>query len=108
MKKWQIRYWSGNQGKNPIEKWLDKLTNEEFKSVAKELKMLEEAGTELKLPHSRALGKGLFELRERRYNFRIYYGFYAKKIIIILATGSKAKQESDIKLARERLSKIEK
>lgn len=56
MKKWQIEYWNEDKSKNSIEKWFNKLTHEQFKSVAKELKMLEEAGNQLRLPHSKSLG----------------------------------------------------
>lgn len=106
VKKWHIEYWDEGKNKNPIEKWFDKLTKDQLKSVAKELKMLEEVGNELRLPHSKALGEGLFELRERRHGYRIYYGFKGKCLIIVLAAGDKASQERDIKIARERLTKI--
>ncbi len=68
--------------------------------------MLREVGNELRLPHSRPLGDGLFELRDRRYGYRIYYGFSGKHLIILLAAGNKTSQERDMKIARERLSKI--
>lgn len=103
MKKWQIRYWVADTGKSPLEKWFDKLTTEQIKSIAKEIKILELVGNELKLPHSRALGDGLFELRERRFGYRIYYGFKGNNIIILVAAGDKKSQEKDIKIARERL-----
>lgn len=106
MKRWQIEYWDTKRGRNPIEKWLDKLTNEQLKSVAKELSILEESGNELKLPHSKALGKGLFELRERRYGYRIYYGFVGEDMIILLAAGDKKSQDKDILVARKRLSEF--
>ncbi len=106
MKRWQIEYWDVGRAKNPIEKWLDKLTREQLKSVAKEITMLEDAGNELKLPHSKALGKGLFELRERRYGYRVYYGFWGEYIIILLAAGDKKSQEKDITIARKRLSEL--
>ncbi len=67
--------------------------------------MLEEIGNELRLPHSKALGDGLFELPERRHGYRIYYGFNGKSLIILLAAGDKTSQERDIKIARERLTK---
>ncbi len=105
MKKWQIRYWAEETGKKSFETWLDSLTKEQLKSVAKELKMLESAGNELKMPHSKVLGDGLFELRERRYGYRIYYGFRRKQVIILFAAGKKKSQERDIKIARKRLEK---
>lgn len=105
MSKWKVEYWDSETGKNPVEKWLDGLTREQFQSIFKEIVMLKIAGNELKLPHSRALGKGLFELRERKYGYRIYYGFLEKFIIILLAAGNKKSQEKDILVARKRLSK---
>jgi putative addiction module killer protein len=106
MSQWHIEYWVAGTGKSPIEKWLDKLDKDQFKSVAKEISMLEEVGNELKLPHSRALGKGLFELRERRYGLRIYYCFKGEYIIILLAAGDKKSQEKDIKVTRKRIEEI--
>jgi len=106
MIKWQIRYWNNDTEKKSVEKWLDELTKEQFKSVVKELKMLEFAGNALRLPHSKALGNGLFELRERRYGYRMYYAFSGKQVIILLAAGNKKTQERDIKVARKRLIQI--
>lgn len=106
MKKWSIEYWSGSTGKKSIEHWLEQRTKEELKSLTKELAMLELTGNQLRMPHSKALGEGLFELRERRYGFRIYYGFHGNNVIILLAAGDKKSQTNDIRLARERLLKV--
>jgi putative addiction module killer protein len=106
MKKWIIEYWHDSSGKSSIERWFDKLTNEQLKSVAKELKLLEVSGNELKLPHSRSLGKSLFELRERRFGYRIYYVFLNNQIILLLVAGDKSTQKNDIKIARDRLSNL--
>ena len=103
MGKWIIRYWANESGKSPIEKWLDKLTKEQLNAVAEELSKLEELGNELKLPHSRALGKGLFELRERQFGYRVYYCFKGNYLIILLTAGDKKSQEKDIKIAYKRL-----
>lgn len=103
MKEWQIRLWINETGKSPVEKWLKSLDRDQRNSVAKELTMLELAGNDLRMPHSRALGDGLFELRERRYGFRIYYCFRDNYIIIVLAAGNKKSQQKDIHVSRERL-----
>lgn len=107
MKQWKIDYWSPGKSKSPIEKWFDKLNKEQLKSLAKEIMMLEQVGNELKLPHSKTLGKGLFELRERRFGLRIYYGFKGAFVVIVLAAGDKKSQEKDIGVARKRLSELE-
>jgi putative addiction module killer protein len=106
MKKWVLEYWAEDSGKRSVERWLLKLTREQFKAMAKELKLLEACGNDLKLPHSRSLGKGLFELRERSYGYRIYYGFYGDKIIILLHAGDKSSQKTDISIARSRFAKM--
>jgi putative addiction module killer protein len=103
---WKIKYWTDKSGKRPVEVWLDSLNTEELKAVAKELRLLKEIGNQLLLPHSKALKKGLFELRERRYSFRIYYAFYQKQVIVLLTAGNKKTQDSDIKLARIRLQQL--
>ena len=103
MSQWKIEFWGSSESKSPVEKWLDKLYKNQLKDVLKELELLKELGNELKLPHSRALGDGLFELRERKYGYRIYYGFNGRHIIVLLAAGNKTSQEKDIALARRRL-----
>lgn len=104
--KWVIEYWCNDKGESTIEKWLDSLTDEQLKSVAKEMKLLELCGNLLKLPHSRSLKKGLFELRERKYGFRVYYAFLPKKIILMLSAGNKKTQDKDIEIARKRLAEL--
>jgi len=92
MPHWHIEFWS-NTGKRvkkgPIEKWLDTLTREQLVSVSKELALLMKLGNELRLPHSRALGSSLFELRERKFGYRLYYTFCDNRLIVVVASGDK-------------------
>ncbi|ACJ19760.1 type II toxin-antitoxin system RelE/ParE family toxin [Coxiella burnetii] len=60
-------------------------------------------GNRLRLPHSSSLKKGLFELRERKFGYRIYYAFLPNKTVILLHAGDKKSQKRDIKTARQRL-----
>lgn len=103
MERWVIRYYANEIGKSSIEKWIQKLTEEQAISVTKELSMLQALGNELQLPHSRSLGKGLFELRERRFGYRLYYCFKGTKLIILLVAGDKKSQDKDIKTAYKRM-----
>ena len=53
---------------------------------------------------SKALGKGLFELRiDHGPGWRVYYGFQAGRIILLIAGSDKSTQNSSIKAAYERL-----
>ena len=104
MAHWELKYWhSGSSNKSEVERWFNKLTKTQAESVAKELALLAKCGNELRLPHSRSLGKGLFELRERTYGYRLYYTFYEEKIIVLLTAGDKSTQKKDIAKARARL-----
>lgn len=103
---WAIKYWCTDTGESSVEKWLDSLTNEQLKSVAGEMKLLELCGNNLRLPHSSSLRKGLFELRERKFGYRIYYAFLPNKVIIMLHAGNKKSQNKDIKTARQRLDEF--
>lgn len=98
---WSIRYWDAD------ETWLEKRTLKQIKAIAKEIKLLERCGNTLRLPHSKPLGLGLFELRERTYGYRIYYTFLPGHNIILLQFGDKSTQKYDIKIARDRLVKIQ-
>jgi len=100
---WQMEYWCDSKGESSIEKWFESLTDEQLKSLAKEIKLLELCGNQLRLPHSRSLKKGLFELRERKYGYRVYYAFLPNKIILLLNFGDKKTQSKDIAIARQRL-----
>lgn len=103
---WTIKYWLTDTGKNEIERWYSKLDNLQAASVAQELALLRKCGNSLKLPHSRALGKKLFELRERTYGYRIYYTFYEHHVIVLLVAGDKSSQPKDIVKARIRIEEL--
>lgn len=97
---WDVRYC------DEVETWLDSLDTRQLKSVAKELKMLEIAGHELRLPHSKSLGSGLFELRERQYGLRVYYTFDKGRVVILLCAGDKKTQQRDIERAKSILNTL--
>lgn len=103
MSNWVITYWTSDSGKSDIERWYSKLDKEQARSITKEIRLLARCGNELRLPHSRSLGKKLFELRERSFGLRIYYAFKGEQIIILLTAGDKTTQKNDIAKARKRL-----
>lgn len=96
---WNVCYLSS------VESWLSSLSKPQLKSVAKELRLLELMGNGLRLPHSKSLGQGLCELRERKFGYRIYYCFNKDQVVLLLHAGDKSSQKKDIKTARELLAK---
>ena len=81
---WNITYHAS------VEAWLEGLDQQRLKAVAQELR----------LPHSRSLGQGLFELREKHYGLRLYYVFRKNKSVCLLHAGNKDSQIKDILKAK--------
>ncbi len=96
---WKIVYF------DTLDEWMGNLNKMQLKSLAKELKLLELCENQIKLPHSKALGSGLFELRERKFGLRVYYTYSDKHIICLLHGGDKQSQDKDVIKARKLLKK---
>lgn len=79
---------------------------------ARLIELLMEHGPNLRLPHSRAFGDGLFELRPRGRSGigRSIYCFLAGKRIVVLHAFIKKTQQTpdrELKLARKRLKEVQ-
>ncbi len=72
-------------GKQPVREFLDSLDIKMRVSALDELKLLEEFGNQLKSPHSKPIGDGLFELRIKFSSniSRIFYFFQSGKKIVV-------------------------
>jgi len=76
------------------------------------VELLIEYGPSLRLPHSRSLGEGLFELRPRSRTGigRAFYCFMVgKRVTVLHAFIKKTQQTSDreLRLARKRLKELQ-
>jgi phage-related protein len=79
---------------------------------ARLVELLTDYGPSLRLPHSRALGDGLFELRPRgRVGIgRAFYCFLVGKRVVVLHAFIKKTQQTpdrDLKLARKRRKELQ-
>ncbi len=109
MSTFEVKFWTDSRGRCPVEKWLASLDKIHQKRMFALLRMLGEIGRDLHLPHCRALGGGLYELRDtgRGPGYRIYYCFEGENLIILLASGKKTSQERDISTALSRMEDLE-
>lgn len=76
------------------------------------VELLAEHGPSLRLPHSRAFGDGLFELRPRGRSGigRAFYCFLVgRRVVVVHAFIKKTQQTPDreLKLARKRMKELE-
>lgn len=80
---------------NHLEKFIESLDSGTVARVIRIIELLEKFGNQLELPHSRSLGKGLFELRIRgKQEVRIFYIFYQNEIVLLHGFLKKTQQIS--------------
>lgn len=87
-----------------VQRWLDGLSPAEFATVAFHVDRLVERGAALRMPHSRALGEGLFELRFDlgRLAQRITFFFPSGRRIVLLTVFRKQHSNERAEVARAR------
>jgi phage-related protein len=103
---WTIDYYSEG-----VRLEIDALPADIRASYTRLTELLEEFGLDLRMPHSRAMGGGLFELRPRGREgiARVFYCMKVGKRIIILHSFIKKTQETpkrEIDIARRRQKEV--
>lgn len=87
-----------------VERWMSDLSAHDFASVLPHIERLAERGNQLRMPSSRALGDGLFELRldVLRVAWRITYFFAAGRRMVLLTVFHKQRQNERAEVQRAR------
>ena len=85
MSNYILKFYREKNGFCPIEDFLDRLNEKMRVKVVRELQLLEEFGSELRMPHSRLISNGIFELRVKYSSdiVRVFFFFDHNKIIIL-------------------------
>jgi len=94
--------------KAEIESWPDGI----LADYARTVELLMEFGPNLRMPHSRAMGGGLFELRPRGREGigRVFYCFViGQRVVILHAFVKKTPDtpEQELKIARKRMKEVQ-
>lgn len=105
--RWQVDDWRGPAGARPVKEFIEDLSKPARAKVYAALRLLEEHGNQLQLPHSRSLGSGLHELRipHPEGPFRVIYCYLPNRRIVLLHVFVKRTEEirrSDVDLAKAR------
>ena len=101
-----IEFYELENGKIPVEEFINSLTAKMKVKAMDSISILQEYGTQLRKPYSKALGNGIFELRIKFSSdiTRIFYFFnVGEKIILTNGYIKKTKKASsrEIKRAKE-------
>ncbi|MBR4780769.1 MAG: type II toxin-antitoxin system RelE/ParE family toxin [Lachnospiraceae bacterium] len=105
--KFEVEFYKTENGKEPIAEFLDSLDNKMAAKLVGLMEILEEKGTELRMPYSEHLEEGIFELRCKQGSniTRVLYFFFVGQKIIMTNGFVKKTQKTppkEIKLAKER------
>lgn len=105
----QIEFYESEDKKTPVSDFLDSLDDKMAAKLVGLMELLAENGTELRMPYSRHLVDGIFELRCKQGSniTRTLYFFYSGKRIIVTNGFVKKTDKTpskEIKLAKERQS----
>lgn len=105
--KFEVEFYKTENGKEPIAEFLDSLDNKMTAKLVGLMEILEEKGTELRMPYSEHLEDGIFELRcKQGSNITrvLYFFFVGRKIIVTNGFVKKTHKTppKEIKLAKER------
>ena len=95
----QLLYYIEASGRSPFAAWFDDLSEEGAAKVAVALKRMEQGN----LSNAKSIGEGALEYRiDFGPGYRIYFGYDGKTVVILLAGGTKQRQQRDIEAARKR------
>lgn len=87
-----------------VEEWLDTISIKEFASVLPHIERWADRGSALRMPASRSLGEGLFELRFdlNRVAWRMSFFFAEKRRIVLLTVFRKQRMNERHEVERAR------
>lgn len=103
-KRWTLDEYATEGGESLIRRFLSNLEEEDRVEAFALIQLAKERGNTLRLPHSRALGEGLHELRGKQV--RIFYVFHPGQRIILI-DGMLKKRDDIPPAALKRLRKIQ-
>ena len=111
---WEVRYYITPSGQPVVQKFIDDLQKPTRAKVFRQIELLGHAGSALGMPHAKALGGGLIELRVRSgrgtQEVRVFYAFATQRRIYLLHGFVKKTQQTpvkEIKIALDRKKEVE-
>lgn len=104
---WKIRFYEDRRGKSTVLEFINQLPERERAKVFNTLRLLQEFGVDLGMPHARRIKGRLWELRPG--DNRLFYFLYVKDTFVILHGFRKQSMktpEREIETALRRMQEI--
>ena len=107
--RWTILTYETTSGEKPVDLFIKKQQPQARSKIIHNVRLLQEYGNMLGMPHSKMLDRGLCELRIRgKEELRIFY-FFKKRTIYLLHAIKKQKQQTpqkELELALLRMKEL--
>ena len=102
-----LEFYETENGRQPVTDFMDSLDVKMAAKMFSLMEILEEKGTELRMPYSEPLGDGIFELRCKQgsnITRALYFFYYGGKIVVTNGFMKKTQKTppKEIKLAKDR------
>ncbi|MFH1836747.1 MAG: type II toxin-antitoxin system RelE/ParE family toxin [Candidatus Omnitrophota bacterium] len=109
MSKYDSCYYCLPSGRVPVKVFVDRFNVETYRKFIFKKELLEEFGPRLPMPHTKHVGKGLYELRVKGADgeIRLFYFFMDKNTIIFLHGYNKKSNKisrKELKIAYKRMT----
>jgi len=93
----EVREYLDAEGKSPYAKWFDRLNVAAAVKVTTAIHRMEQGN----FSNVKGVGAGVYEFRiDFGPGYRIYFGKYGDRLVILLAGGTKKHQDADITAAK--------
>jgi putative addiction module killer protein len=94
-----LREYCRLDGRSPFREWFERLNAEAARKVTTALYRLGQGN----LSNTKSIGAGTFECKINfGPGYRVYFGFDGESVVVLLAGGTKQRQQNDIRLALDR------
>jgi len=94
----EVREFLGEQGSSPYAKWFNRLNSTAAVKVVTAIHRMEQGN----FPNVKGVGAGVYEYRlVFGPGYRIYFGKDGGQLVILLAGGTKKRQDTDIASAKK-------
>ncbi len=108
---WEIFLYTTPTGQPVVQKFIDSLPTIPHAKLLRQIDLLEVYGSNLGMPHAKAMGSGLLELRVRgQTDVRVFYAFVSEHRIYLLHGFVKKSQttpKKELNIALKRKKEIE-
>src|SRR5947209_7555628 len=81
---WNMKTYQTSKGEQPVDEFIKAQQSQAIAKIAHLVDLLQQHGNQLGMPHSKSIGKDLYELRIRgKEEIRLLYCFHKREIVLL-------------------------